>query len=196
MAYTRKLFWDSCVLNAHLYDEQDKYDVASIRQFLEEALDDRLYEIYVSTVSLAETSTKKLKGKRLMLEFFADYAGHLHTVEPSPNVMIMAGQLRDLRFKKADIQGDRVLSVPDAIMLASCLYLEDAFGISVDVFHTFDDSKRQQKMPLLSLNEYCEHFTGEDAELAQRLCSLKRERPIHPTPNLPLKLSGRPLPVS
>jgi hypothetical protein len=76
----------------------------------------------------------------------------------------------------------RVLSVPDAVMFATCLYLQDAYGVTMDLFHTFDDGKKKKTLPQLSYHEWCEGLTGENAKLAGRVCSLRRERPTHPAP--------------
>jgi hypothetical protein len=186
MANTEKLFWDSCVLNAFLYDEGDKYDIAHIKQFLDEARNDRLYDIYASSISLAEFSNKKLKVPNTgsLIEFFADYTGHINVIDPTPNIIILAGRLRELRYTKSP-DGVRVLSVPDAIMLATCLNLQDAFGVKIDVFHTFDDGKKGGT-PLLSFHDWCNGFTDEDDALTKRVCALRRQKPIHPRPELPL----------
>lgn len=174
------LFWDSCVLNAHLYQESHKYDIASIRQFLDDARLHKTYEIFTSSISLAEVSSRNIKLPIGSLrDFLEDYTGQINQVEPSPNVMILAGQLRELRYRKGN-EKPRVLTVPDAIILASCLYLHDANGIKIDLFHTFDDGKREKTVPLLSFHEWCDGLGAEDMALAQRICDLKRERPIHP----------------
>jgi len=187
------LFWDSCVLNAHLYEESHKYDIASIRQFLDDARLHRTYEIFTSSISLAEVSIRNIKLPIGSLrDFLEDYTGQINQVEPSANVMMLAGQLREIRYKKAGYNKSRVLTVPDAIILASCLYLQDAHGIKIDLFHTFDDGKREKTVPLLSFHEWCDGLGTEDMALAQRVCDLKRERPIHPnaSPALPPPLAA------
>ena len=71
-----------------------------------------------------------------------------------------------------------------AVMLATALYLEDAYGVKVDVFHTFDSTKKKL-VSLLSYHEWYEALTGDAAKLAKRVCEMKRTKPVHPTPRLP-----------
>jgi hypothetical protein len=61
-------------------------------------------------------------------------------IDPSPNIMILAGQLKDLKYTKNNTKG-RQLGTPDAIMLASCVYLRDVLGVDVHHFHTYDNGK-------------------------------------------------------
>jgi hypothetical protein len=118
-----------------------------------------------------------------MLDFVNDFVGSIILIDPNPNIMQLAGRLRDIPYKKAE-STRRVLSVPDAIMLATYLNLKDAFDVNVDAFHTFDDAKKRT-IPLLSYQEWCDGLTSEHDRLAKRVCAIKRERPVHPTPQLP-----------
>ena len=179
------LFWDSCVFNAYLYDEHDKYDVPSIEQFLYDSRINKLYVIHSSTIVLTEVASSKIVRPNIgsMLDFVNDFVGSVILTDPNPNIMQLAGRLRDIPYRKAE-SARRVLSVPDAIMLATYLNLKDAFDVNVDVFHTFDDAKKRT-IPLLSYHEWCDGLTGENDRLAKRVCAIKRERPVHPTPPLP-----------
>ena len=85
-----------------------------------------------------------------MLDFVNDFVGQIIVIDATVNVMHLAGQLRDIPYKKAPSES-RVLSTGDSIMLASCLYLEEAYGVRIDEFHTFDAGKKRKTVPLLEL---------------------------------------------
>jgi predicted nucleic acid-binding protein len=178
------LFWDSCVFSAYLYDEKDTYDLASIEQYLTEAQSGK-FKIYTSSVVFAEVASSKIKraSPGTMDDLIRDLTGAAIVIEASVNVMQMSGRLKDIPYRKG-ASDKRVLSTGDAVMLATALHLEDAYGVAIDVFHTFDNTKKKY-VPLLSYSEWCEGLTGANAALAKRVCDLKRERPIHPTPTLP-----------
>ncbi|MDO8431401.1 MAG: hypothetical protein Q7S58_03225 [Candidatus Binatus sp.] len=181
------LFWDSCVFGALLYDEIDVYDLASIEQYLKEAKDGR-HKIYTSSIIFAEIADSKIKktGIGSIGDLINDFIGSTVPIDPSVNIMTLAGRLKDIKYRKGESK-NRHLGTGDAIMLATCLYLEDAMGVKADFFHTFDNGKGPKKeVPLLSYHEWCEGLSGEKDQLAQRVCSLKRQQPIHPAPPLPL----------
>jgi predicted nucleic acid-binding protein len=177
-------FWDSCVFSAWLYDEKDTYDLGSIEQFLDEAKAGK-HRIYTSSIVFAEVASSKIKRRGLgsMLDLTNDFVGSTFVIDASVNIMELAGRLKDIPNKKNNSPGRR-LSTGDAIMLASALYVKDAYGVEVDTFHTFDDAKKKF-VPLLSYHDWCEGLTGASAKLAKRVCDLKRCKPIHPTPKLP-----------
>ncbi len=178
-----------------MYNQTAAYDVASIRQFLNEAKPPRRnYIIHSSSISLAEIreSHIKLPGIGSLQDLYDDYTGQIIVTDPSPNIMILASRLRDIPYKKED-STNRVLSLGDSIMLATCLHLSDAFDVTFDVFHTYDDGKKGKTIPLLSYHEWCEGLTGQALTLARRVCALKRERPVHPNPEL--AFPGNPSPT-
>lgn len=177
------LFWDSCCFIAFLNDEKDAYDVSSIEQYLDDAREGKA-RIYTSTVALAEVRPSFLRKKSIgsFSEFVDDLSGAVIMIDASPNVMTIAGRLRDIPYRKAN-SDKRQLATPDAIMLASCLYLADTMGVSVDHFHTFDKGKRRgpdgKGVPLLGYDEWCE---GIEDDLAGRVIGVSRKEPIHPEP--------------
>ena len=75
-------------------------------------------------------------------------------------------------------------------MLASAVYLIQAFSVNIDHFHTYDDGKRRgpegRSIPLLSYQEWCEGFSPDQMRIAKPVVDLDRCRPIHPSPKLPL----------
>lgn len=178
------LLWDTCVFSAFLYDETATYDVPSIQQFLAETKAGK-HRIYTSSIVFAEIASSKVKkaGPGSIDELINDLVGATIVVDASVNIFQLAGRLKDIPYRKGK-SVNRRLSTGDAVMLATALYVQDAFEVTLDAFHTFDDSKKKF-IPLLSYHEWCEGLTGEKAALARRVCSLKREKPIHPTPTLP-----------
>jgi predicted nucleic acid-binding protein len=184
-----ELFWDSCVFTAFLRDERDAYDVDSIAQYLNEAREGK-HRIYTSSLVFAEILPSSLTkpGIGSFQDFVDDFQGAIVVVEASPNVMQLAGRLRDLPYRKTNSRGRR-LATPDAIILASCVYLGEALGVRVSAFHTFDDGNTRgpegRSVPLLSYHEWCEGFTEEQTKVAKPVLDLNRTRPIHPTPKLP-----------
>jgi hypothetical protein len=182
------LFWDSCIFTAFLRDERGAYDINSIEQYLTEAREGK-HQIYTSSLVFAEVLPSSMKpGIGSFQDFVDDFQGAIIIVDASPNVTQIAGRLRDLPYRKGTSSGRR-LATPDAIMLASGLYLVEAIGIRLNAFHTFDDGRRRgpegRSVPLLSYHEWCEGFTNEQARVAKRVIDLARVPPIHPSPKLP-----------
>ena len=176
------LFWDTNIFGAWLY-EDTTYDLASIEQYLSEAKDGK-WKIYTSSVAIAEIATSKIKKKShgTMLDLLNDFVGTVLVIDASVNVLELSGRLKDIPYKKN--QSDkRFLSLGDATMLATVLHLEDAYDVKINTFHTYDNTKKKE-VPLLSYNEWCDGLTGEKQKLANRVCSMKREKPHHPTPRL------------
>jgi predicted nucleic acid-binding protein len=179
------LFWDSCVFQAFLKDESHAYDVDSISQYLNDAKSGNV-QIYTSSIALAEIVPSSIqKSAALSIEaFLDDFRGAITVISPSPNVMIQAGRLRDLPYKKGKSPGRR-LSTPDAIMLASCIELVESFGVSILSFHTFDNGKKRdpvegKMVPLLSYHEWCDFMSKDQLELANKVISISRKLPTHP----------------
>jgi predicted nucleic acid-binding protein len=182
------LFWDSCVFTAFLRDQRDAYDINSISQYLEEAREGK-HRIYTSSIVFAEILPSSLKaGFGSFQEFVDDFHGAIIIVDASPNVTQIAGRLRDLPYRKGT-STKRRLATPDAIMLASCIFLIEAMGVRVSTFHSFDNGRARgpegRSVPLLSYHEWCEGFTAEQMQIAKPILDLSRRHPIHPSPKLP-----------
>lgn len=176
--------WDTCVFSAFLYDETATYDVPSIQQYLAEAKAGK-HKIYTSSIVFAEIASSKVKrtSPGSIDDLINDLVGATIIVDASVNIFQMAGRLKDIPYKKGK-SVNRRLSTGDAVMLATALYVQDAYEVTLDAFHTFDDAKKKF-IPLLSYDQWCEGLTGDKAALARRVCALKRTKPIHPTPVFP-----------
>lgn len=180
-------FWDSGVFTAFLCDQTDKYDVASIAQYLEEARAGAL-RIYTSTLASAEVLPSHMTRATSFEEFLGDYQGAVVAIDPQPNVMALAGRLRDLPFKKGT-SDKRRLSVPDAIILATAVHVRDDYKVGLDHFHTFDgggkkDIDGNKSIPILGFEEWCDGFAPEQQTVAKLVIDLPRKKPIHPLPSL------------
>lgn len=181
------LFWDSCVFAAFLADEKDKYDIDSIEQYLDEAKNGKV-TIYASTLAIAELLPSRIVVGGTLEEFLDDFQGAIIPIEPSVNIMAISSRLRDLPYRKGK-EDRRRLSTPDAIVLASCLYLEEAYNVTIDCLHTFDgggkkDLDGNRSIPILGYETWCDGFSPEQMALAQKIIRLKRLRPVHPSPKL------------
>jgi hypothetical protein len=128
-------------------------------------------------------SSIKKKGIGSLTQFFNDFQSAIVLIDPTPPILLQAGRLKDIPYKKA-ASTKRRLTTGDAIMLATCLHLQATLGVNVDAFHTFDDGGTKREVPLLSYHEWCEGLQGKKAKLASEVCALKRAIPIHPNPTM------------
>jgi predicted nucleic acid-binding protein len=170
--------------NAFLYDESGVYDVDSIQQYLEEAKAGT-FRIYTSSVFLAEVASTKIRKKGVggPVAFLNDFVGSVIVIDASVPVFELAGRLKDIPYRKGASE-KRSLSTGDATMLATALYLQTAYGVKLDAFHTFDDGAQKRAVPIISYHEWCEGLTGPKLLLAQEVIALRRMRPVHPSPRL------------
>ena len=187
-------YWDTCVFIAFLNGEHDKHGrhVDHIGQFLEDCRAGRC-RIYTSTATIVEIPARKLTSDKYgtFSEFLADYEGAIVQVGADPIIMATAAELRNLTYTKGP-DGDRPLGTLDAIHLASALALIGSFEVPLTAFHTFDNGKsrdielRTKTVPLITFETWCESC-GDDP-LAKRVMAMKRSKPDHPDPRLPLEI--------
>jgi predicted nucleic acid-binding protein len=179
------IYWDSCVFYRFLTQKPFNF-VDDISRFIEDAKKGTR-KIYCSTIVLAEIRAEALKRGNIQ-DFFASLKSAVNLVDPDPNIMIMAGQLKDSRaVNPGDIKGKaRVVGTADAIHLATCIYLRDQLGISDVVFHTFDDGKgatwEGKCIPLLSFERWYPAKTR--TPIVGDVCDLTRCKPSHPEKGL------------
>lgn len=181
------IYWDACVIYRHLTG--DPVDlVHDIDSYLRDARDGRR-KIYCSTLTYAEIRSFAL-GKTqydTIIDFFADMGRAFEIVDPNPNIMIVAGNLKDEKATDPSngSESKRVIGTGDAIHLATCLYIKNVMGIGNIVFHTFDNGKGKtwegKCVPLLSFDLW---FKKPRSALIESVCSLPRSKPEYPQHSL------------
>ncbi|MEO5372711.1 MAG: hypothetical protein H7840_00370 [Alphaproteobacteria bacterium] len=188
MPEVTNVFWDSCVFYAYFSNNTDAYDVDGIEQYVKDARQGSVV-IHTCAVALAEVVPSAFRGGPYgdFPAFMKDIRGGLRVVNLDPNVMLLAGQLKDLPYQKSN--GSRKLGTGDAIMLAACISLSEAYSVTVDAFHTFDDGKKRGEdggkgVPLLTYEKWCEGFDVSQKALARKVINLNRCHPQHPSPSL------------
>jgi hypothetical protein len=187
----KNFFWDSCVITALLTEEIGS-DLPSILKYISDAKKG-LCKIYTSTLSSAEVLPSRLKSLDAYHKFLSDLEGTVIPISPDPNIMLLAGRLRDIPYsKKANNKetASRPIDVPDAVMLATAIVLQEGYRVRLDGFHTFDNGKKRSVnggrcVPLLSFETWCEELTGQQKILSQKVVDLPRRMPTHPNPDLP-----------
>jgi len=179
------LFWDSCVFIRYLTGNPD-HRLTDIGEFIRDAQKGQR-RIWFSTIAFTEIrpSHLKLKGYGSVADFMEDMAGAFTPIDPNPNILMMAGEMRDVRplHPQADPKAQqRTLGTPDAIHLASCLHVRDVLGVQDIVFHTFDNGKGSvwegKCVPLLSFQDW--YKNGKSHQHIAAVCALPRKEPIYP----------------
>lgn len=194
------MFWDSCVFIRWLTQQPADY-VGDIDSYINDARrGDR--KIYFSTIAFAEIRPRYLRagGHLSMQAFMDDFQGVFFPVDPTPNVMIAAGELRDAQSVNpgdATAKG-RQISTPDAIQLATCVHLKRVLEVSDVVFHTFDDGGAKgwegKCVPLLTFEKWFP--SPRPGGIVHQVCELTRSPPLYPQPGLfapPTPSGGRTL---
>ncbi len=183
---TPELFWDTCVFCAHLYDEVDQYGevIDHIRQYIREARAGK-WRIITSSIVFAELAFSKVKrdAPGTMEDLRRDIEAACLLIDPNPNIMMLAGKLRDIPYRKHQSRVRR-LTVPDAVMLATALFVQEHYLQNLRAFHTFDAGGKKREVPLIGYEEWLDGLSDEQLTVARRAANLRRERPFHPTPDL------------
>jgi predicted nucleic acid-binding protein len=175
------MFWDSCVFIRYLTESPPDH-VGDIQEFIKDARAKKR-TIYFSTLVYTEIRPRFLKAGTIH-DFFEDLSGTFVPVDPTPNVFVAAGAMRDLDpINPSDPKAPRrSLGTPDSIHLATCLHVRDTLGVPDIVFHTFDDGKGKnwegRCVPLLSFERWYPAATR--SQLIGDVCNLPRLRPAYP----------------
>ena len=182
------ILWDSSVFIRYL-TESPKERVDDIARYITDAREG-CRQIYYSTIAYAEIRQRSLKSKNYssISRFFRDFGKAFNPLEPTPNILIAAGELRDHcpTNPSPNTPNSRAIGTADAIHLMTCIHARDVLGISEIVFHTFDHGRGKtwegKCVPLIGFEKWFppEHQTGRISEV----CSLKRSEPIYPDKDL------------
>jgi predicted nucleic acid-binding protein len=184
------LFWDSCVFIRYLTGGVLADEIGSLIADARK----KSRTIYFSTIAFAEIRQRHFKGTTFgdIQDFFHDLGAAFEPIDPNPNILIAAGELRDAAPTSPSgdtrAQAERVIGTADAIHLATCIYARDVMGISDIIFHTLDEGKGKtwegRCVPLLGFERWFPEATR--APRVAEVCGLERRKPLHPQMGLGL----------
>ncbi len=145
--------------------------------------------VWVSSLLFAELKPSMfVPGRFDTLEGLMRYIRSLATlVTPDPNTMLRVARLRDAKWQKpADMRGaeekPRMMSLSDAIQVASALWVKEAAGVTDLKFLMFDDwsaseAKNGARLSLLRLQDYAQDArANSDVMAAVRLTRIQPSR--------------------
>jgi len=142
--------------------------------------------LWVSSLLFAElTPSAFVLGRFLTLAEFVRHLRSIATfVSPDPNTMLRAGRLRDVKWQRPAAvrrpdEKPRVLSMVDAIQLASALWVKEAADVADLEFLAFDDRNTDDvdagaRLSLLRLQDYADDLAiDSDVMAAVRLARVE-----------------------
>ena len=145
--------------------------------------------VWVSSLLFAELKPSMfVPGRFDTLEGLTRYIRSLATlVTPDPNTMLRVARLRDAKWQRpADMRGaeekPRMMSLSDAIQVASALWVKEAAGVPDLKFLMFDDwsaseAKNGARLSLLRLQDYAQDArANSDVMAAVRLTRIQPSR--------------------
>ena len=143
--------------------------------------------VWVSSLLFAELKPSMfVPGRFDTLEALTRYIRSLATlVTPDPNTMLRVARLRDAKWQRpADMRGTeekpRMMSLGDAIQVASALWVKEAAGVTDLKFLMFDDwseAKNGARLSLLRLQDYAQDArANSDVMAAVRLTRIQPSR--------------------
>jgi hypothetical protein len=149
--------------------------------------------VWVSSILFAELRPSMfVPGRFETLHEFTRYIRSLATlVTPDPNTMLRVARLRDARWQRpADVRGanerPRMMSLGDAIQIASALWVKEAGGVTSLKFLMFDDwseARSSGRLSLLRLQDYAEDArANSDVMAAVRLTRIQPFRQARADP--------------
>ncbi|GGL60744.1 hypothetical protein GCM10011392_13970 [Wenxinia marina] len=186
------LLWDTCVLYRWLNAGTPDY-TDHLKAYLDDLNAGRV-DIYLSTISLAEIRPSKIGRSALTpAQVISSINKSFKYVDPSPDIMSLAGYLRDQRYRQVDGPDERAssreLSLGDSIHLATAVSLREEFGVQNLSLHSFDEGKKrdgetgQKAVPIVGFHNWCRD-TKDDDEI-QKVLSIPKSKPVHPSCPLP-----------
>lgn len=188
------LLWDTCVLYRWLNGQPTEW-LDHIEAHLSD-LQSGKTDIFLSTTVLAEMRPSKVKKTgKTPLQVIQAVNSAFKYVPPSPDIMSLAGHLRDQQYVHVDGPAEkavtRELSLGDAIHLATAVALQEEFGVQNLIVHSLDEGKKRdgqigrKTVPVVGYHNWCR--TNGDDEEVQRVLSLKISKPVHQTCQIPPK---------
>ena len=189
MIKPRNVYWDSCVFYSLLTGKPPEHQ-ANVLELLHDAKSGSV-KIHCSTITYAEIRQKSLrqKGHLTIADFFQDLGSAVVTIDPNPNIMIAAGELRDAEpTNPSDVTtpNKRSIGIADAIHLQTCLYLRDVMNVKDIEFQTFDQGKGKtwegRCVPLLGFERWFPEATR--TKRVRDVCGLTRKLPAPLQPNM------------
>lgn len=148
----KKYYWDSCIFYEWLGNEDaDTHKKNGVLEILKDNEENENL-IMTSIITHLEVLPTKLdekgvKDKEDYLSLFD--AEKFAEIEINSNILMLARDIRDYYYQpQTDTQQFKMMDMGDAIHLAT------AAIHGADEFHTRDNSKKREKVPLLSLYEH------------------------------------------
>ena len=150
--------------------------------------------VWVSSILFAELRPSMfVAGRFETLDGLIRYIRSFATlVTPDPNTMLRVARLRDAKWQKpaslrAADEKPRMMSIGDAIQIASALWVKEAGGVADLKFVMFDDLSASEagggRLSLLRLQDYAEDArANSDVMAAVRLTRIQPQRQPRPVP--------------
>jgi hypothetical protein len=151
--------------------------------------------VWVSSLLFAELRPSMfVPGRFGALHELTRYIRSLATlVTPDPNTMLRVARLRDAKWQRpADVRGrdekPRMMSLSDAVQIASALWVKEAGGVTDLKFLMFDDWSSNDawggaRLSLLRLQDYAEDArASSDVMAAVRLTRIQPFRQARSVP--------------
>lgn len=193
MAHSAYL-WDACVLYRWLNGSPSDY-VDHIGKYLEESASG-MVDLYISTITLAEIRPSAINKHGLTpIQVVSSISRSFIMIDTSPDIMSLAGYLRDQSYQHMDGPSDRASKRPlgtgDAIHLATAVALKEEFGVQDLTLHSFDEGKKRgtidgkKGVPIIGFEKWCRNCLN-DKEV-KKVISIPRKKPEHPACPLPPK---------
>lgn len=188
------ILWDTCVIYRWFNGIPPEY-VDHIQAFLDE-LEASQCEIYISTLTLAEIAPSKVqKTGHTPSQVLASMSKAFIQIDTSPDIMSLAGYLRDQNYRPVDVPENKAVPRPlglgDSIHLATAVFLREELGVQNLILHSFDEGKKRsgetgkRSVPILGFQNWCRDC--HDDEEIQKVISVPRTKPVHPSCPLPTK---------
>jgi len=187
----KALVWDTCVFMKYVVGASDDPMTDHINAHVADARRGES-QIFYSTIvhsewvrnSLGEDAPDNFDG------FLDDLSAAFTPVTVDVNIARMAGELRAVQ--PVNHQGNtsakpRILQTPDAIQIATALYVRDAYGFADIELHSFDMGRGKtpegRPVPIVGFEKWYPADLRNDTIKAA--CDLKKSKPAHPNPGFP-----------